>query len=335
MNQLVSIVVPIYNVEKYLYQCLTSIINQTYSNLEIILVNDGSTDNSMMICEKFYEMDSRIRIINKKNGGLSDARNAGIDIASGKYIIFIDSDDFVEVELVEKLIKYMSEYNLQVLTFGFYVDIVNGNEDITESFISSTDTFIVTEDEFSKININTQLIGNMGYAWNKMYDLDFIRKNNFKFIKGLSLIEDIMFNTAVFMIANNIGFIADPLVHYVQRSRETLGNKYYADYFSLRIEAIKQLEILFKKWNIATNEIEKNIANIVFNTIKLNIKMLISNHNMNFNEKNRVLKNILHDEYTLKVFNDYKPNNIKDFIIMLLMKYKRNKLLLLIYKILV
>ena len=92
-NDLVSIVVPIYNVEKYLKKCIDSIINQTYKNIEIILVDDGSTDNCGKICDEYTKTDNRIVVIHKKNGGLSDARNAGLDIAKGKYIAFVDSDD--------------------------------------------------------------------------------------------------------------------------------------------------------------------------------------------------------------------------------------------------
>lgn len=95
-NPLISVIVPIYKVEKYLQKCVQSIINQTYKNLEIILVDDGSPDNCGIICDKLAERDDRIRVIHKKNGGLSSARNAGIEIANGEYIGFVDSDDYIE-----------------------------------------------------------------------------------------------------------------------------------------------------------------------------------------------------------------------------------------------
>ena len=101
----ISIIVPIYNVEKYLERCINSLINQTYKNIEIILVNDGSTDNSLIICEKYKNIDSRIILVNKENGGLSDARNVGIDNSSGNYITFIDSDDYIDDDYVYTLYK--------------------------------------------------------------------------------------------------------------------------------------------------------------------------------------------------------------------------------------
>ena len=93
---IVSIIVPIYNTEKYLRKCVDSILKQTYENLEVILVNDGSPDNSLEICREYERLDSRVKVINKKNGGLSSARNAGLEICTGKYITFVDSDDYLK-----------------------------------------------------------------------------------------------------------------------------------------------------------------------------------------------------------------------------------------------
>lgn len=105
MEALISVIVPIYNVEKYLEKCLKSIVNQSYNNLEIILVNDGSTDGCLDIIEKYKKLDDRIKVINKKNGGLSDARNCGMKVANGDYVAFIDSDDFLELDMFEYILK--------------------------------------------------------------------------------------------------------------------------------------------------------------------------------------------------------------------------------------
>ena len=102
-NSLISVIIPVYKVEKYLSKCVESIINQTYKNLEIILVNDGSPDNCGEICDEYAKKDSRIKVIHKENGGLSDARNAGIEIASGQYIAFVDSDDYIASNMYERM----------------------------------------------------------------------------------------------------------------------------------------------------------------------------------------------------------------------------------------
>lgn len=105
MNELVSVIVPVFNSEKYIERCLKSIVNQTYENLEIIIINDGSTDASLSICEKWKDLDTRICLINKENTGVSDSRNRGIEASKGKYITFIDCDDFIEADMIEKLLK--------------------------------------------------------------------------------------------------------------------------------------------------------------------------------------------------------------------------------------
>ena len=101
---LISIIVPVYNVEKYIHECVDSIINQTYKNIEIILVDDGSPDNCGKICDEYAKKDNRIKVIHKPNGGLSDARNHGIDVANGEWLMFIDSDDWIEPNMAEKLL---------------------------------------------------------------------------------------------------------------------------------------------------------------------------------------------------------------------------------------
>ncbi len=113
-DSLISVIVPVYNVEKYLRRCVDSIINQTYKNLEIILVDDGSPDNCGAICDEYANKDSRVKVIHKVNGGLSDARNAGLDICQGQYIGFVDSDDWIELDMYETLYNFMVKENLDV-----------------------------------------------------------------------------------------------------------------------------------------------------------------------------------------------------------------------------
>ena len=115
-EDLISIVIPVYKVEKYLEKCVESVINQTYKNLEILLVNDGSPDNCPKICDEYAQKDNRIKVIHKENGGLSDARNAGIDVAAGKYIAFVDSDDYVSNDYIEYMYNLIKEYNTQMAT---------------------------------------------------------------------------------------------------------------------------------------------------------------------------------------------------------------------------
>ena len=124
MDEKISVIVPVYNVEQYLERCVDSIINQTYKNLEIILVNDGSTDNSGQLCDELAKKDDRIRVIHKKNGGLSDARNVGIDEAESELIGFIDSDDYIDEDMYELLINNMKNANADLSMCGHF-DVYN------------------------------------------------------------------------------------------------------------------------------------------------------------------------------------------------------------------
>lgn len=120
MDSKVSIIIPIYNVEEYLEQCIDSVLAQTHKEIEVILVDDGSPDNCGAICDNYSMKDSRIRVIHKKNGGLSSARNAGLDIATGEYIMFIDSDDFIEQDMVEALLTLKAESSADIVCCGAY-----------------------------------------------------------------------------------------------------------------------------------------------------------------------------------------------------------------------
>lgn len=118
MNDLVTVIIPVYQVEKYLEDCIKSIIRQTYGELEIILVDDGSTDNSPQICDQYAQMDSRIKVIHKANGGLSSARNAGIDICTGKYVTFVDSDDVVADVMIEEMLNLANREHAEIVKIG-------------------------------------------------------------------------------------------------------------------------------------------------------------------------------------------------------------------------
>ena len=126
MEKLISVIVPVYNVEEYVEKCVLSIINQTYKNLEIILVDDGSTDNSGKICDEIAIKDNRIKVIHKKNGGLSDARNVGIDIAKGDYLGFVDSDDYIDYNMYEELFDVIKCHDVDIVYSNFQTEYLDG-----------------------------------------------------------------------------------------------------------------------------------------------------------------------------------------------------------------
>lgn len=219
--ELISIIVPVYNVEKYLDRCVHSICNQTYSELEIILVNDGSTDSSANICEQWKTRDSRIRVITKQNGGLSSARNMGVEGAVGQYLMFVDSDDYILPDMVDKLYTAIIQQEADVSICNFqYVDEhgldwgVNNNLPITDGVISGET--ILKEKMFESKNWYWVV------AWNKLYRADVFRGIQYPIKK---LHEDEFVIHKVMSRCEKVACVSDMLYCYVQRSDSIMGVK--------------------------------------------------------------------------------------------------------------
>lgn len=200
----VSVIIPVYNVEKYLTRCLQSVCGQTMKDIEIICVNDGSTDNSAHILAEFAAQDSRVKVITQENRGLSEARNRGLDVAEGQYIAFVDSDDFVAPIFVQTLVTAAEETNS---------DIVNCN------FIKVTDETVLKQSKNTDVQVFAnplqQLLIKSNYlkfnVWNKLYKRSFI--GEFRFAKGLYF-EDWIFNTCLFAKAQKLAYVKAQLYGY-------------------------------------------------------------------------------------------------------------------------
>ena len=222
----ISVIVPIYNSEKKKKKCLKSIINQTYKNLEIICINDGSTDNSDKILTDFAKKDDRIKIITQKNKGLSAARNAGIDFAQGEYISFVDSDDWISLTLYNDFIKILNKLNTKVDIYNFNVTSIKEYPDelFPETFFNikniNNHNSLYTIHTFK--DYKKPFNGNFG-AYNKIYNLEFIKKNSIRFPVGL-IFEDHPFYIESFIKASSI--IINPRMYYIyfRRRRNNIMN---------------------------------------------------------------------------------------------------------------
>lgn len=321
MDYLVSIVIPIYNVEKYIDKCICSVKNQTYKNLEIILVNDGSPDNCKEIIENYSKLDSRIKIINKNNGGLSDARNAGLNLATGDYICFIDGDDYVELDMVEQSINKLNKSNSDVLIFSFY----NEDVDLYENIIERNIVELNQNDPNSMLAI-------VGYAWNKMYKTSYIKSNKFLFEKGLSLVEDVVFNENIIENTNKIDYINKPLYHYISRMRTTLAKQYYDDSYNLIKKGFNSRKnIMFKLFGI-NKKLKEIMAESYINGIRYCCSnMFFYKNSLSFKDKYTNLKNILNDNETIDQIKFYRDKTLFDKLIKISIKYRQVFLLYIMY----
>lgn len=210
-----SIIVPIYKVEEYIERCVTSLIEQTYPNIEIILVDDGSPDNCPKICDNYAKKDSRIKVIHKVNGGLSDARNAGLKIATGDYIIFVDSDDYVNKNMCEQMLEYAKK-NYDVIIGDAIVEGGKINlEHICTDKVLSGKEYLLYAHESQKAPMA---------VWLNIYNRDFLNKNRLRFKYGI-LHEDEEFTPRVFLKARSVFVTKIPFYHYIIRDNSITTKK--------------------------------------------------------------------------------------------------------------
>ena len=215
MEPKISVIIPVYNVEKYLEKCIKSVISQEYKNLEIILVNDGSTDKSGEICDNYKLIDDRIKVMHKKNGGLSDARNCGLDNARGEYIAFLDSDDWIDKKLYSSLYNIINKYDADIAICNFK-KVYKENEELNNihsEFIYSN--VEVLENILSKIG--TQMI----VSWNKLYKREVLK--NMRFPVG-KIHEDEFLTPMILYKANRIVYTEKELIYYRQRENSIMGS---------------------------------------------------------------------------------------------------------------
>lgn len=230
---LFSIIVPLYNVEDYLIQCLESIINQTYKNLEIILIDDGSTDNSGKICDEYQKKDKRIKVIHKENGGVASARNIGLENVTGDYIWFVDSDDYIELNAVDTIINKMKEENLDILVIKSYCDF-NGK-------------IIERQPKFINKNISKEIlyILQTPMPWGKIYK--FCVWKDFHFKNGI-IYEDLGCIPGLINNATKVGFLDKFLYYYRIRQASIMRKKQFSEKIEDKYIALEELRKSFTKY---------------------------------------------------------------------------------------
>ena len=289
-NPLVSIIVPVYNVEQYLDECIQSIINQSYSNFEMILVDDGSTDRSGEICDYYSDIDDRVIAVHKKNGGQSSARNTGLEIAAGKYIGFVDSDDCVEKNYLETLLDLCISNNMGMSCIN-YNEIIDGKKDREEP---DGKTVELNSIKFLEEIVRRDHRFNITYCvWTKLFRRDIVE--DLRFPEG-KVYEEIMYITKAVKESNGCIYKNAKLYNYRIREGSTTKSK-YVDGFDDRLLTDRLLlqkeQISFVK-NYMSNELAKEICfeyyDEIFNILRLNknknltriIKRTLKEFSLNF-----------------------------------------------------
>lgn len=216
--ELASIVVPVYNIEKYIGKCIESLMKQTYTNYEIILVDDGACDQSGSICDAYAAKDSRIHVLHKTNGGLSDARNQGAEQAKGKYLFFVDGDDTVSANMVEKTIRCAEKFDAEMVFFDYEsIEEETGRRDLYH--------FALPQNEAFDLKVCPEALIKSPAAWCRMYSKEFWDRSKIRYPVGMHY-EDLATTPRFILNAQRIGYVADePLYSYMLRQGSIMTSK--------------------------------------------------------------------------------------------------------------
>lgn len=326
---LVSVVLPIYKVDKYLECCIESVTTQSYSNLEIILVDDGSPDNCPKICDEWARKDERIKVVHKQNAGLGMARNTGIEHATGEYICFLDSDDYVTPYMIEKVYLLAKKTGADIVTYGFCnigqdgklmkaivpktIKEVYQGEEVQEIFLPD----LITDDLHNGKCTNLSIS-----AWASFYSMELIKRSGWKFVSEREIIsEDVYSMLLLYEHVQKVAVLPEPLYYYRENSN-SLSRTYNKDrYMRIRffhqkcVEIIKELEY--------SESVAARIASVFVGFTIGTMKMLVL-ADKEKNVKKAELKAIVDDQYLQQILQELKWEraNLGKKILLFTMKKK-------------
>ena len=333
----VSIIVPIYNKGKYLKRCIDSILNQTLKNIEVILVNDGSTDNSLEICKEYAENDPRIIIINKENDGVSKARNDGILIAKGQFVGFVDADDYIDGNMYRSMLMKCKSFNSEVCISNYYIennDYLNSVKIGIHSDIvlkeNILDTFILDMISSDPDIENSKAI--MGSSWRFLISRHFLINNNILFPVNIPLREDLLFVLDMMVKAESICIEHSYNYFYVNTDDSAL-KKFRSNYFEMGLDVnnrIDQTLAVHDCNNLVKQRLNYNYLNLFISSI---VNEASKNNPYTLKEKIKRIEDICNHDKTREVISEINANKLskKKKMIYLAIKYSRSFLLLGMY----
>lgn len=271
----ISVIIPIYKVEPYLRQCLDSVVNQTYKNLEIILIDDGSPDNCGEICDEYAERDERIIVIHKKNGGLSAARNDGLKLATGQWISFVDPDDWCELDMYEKSIAKAIETSADMVIFSPYWNSRHKQKRIhafSTDFVTE-DREIITQLQLSALHARYTPFSQdhrwrQGLPWDKLYKSSIIRDNHLTFPENVRADEDVIFNILFFQYVARVTFFDSALYHW-RMNPTSIGHKYTPDRVEVDRMVYQVMEDIGKTYGLSEEYFQAMYLRTINNMIAL------------------------------------------------------------------
>ncbi len=307
MKDLISIIVPIYNVEKYLNKCIESIVNQTYENIEIILIDDGSNDNSGIICDEYAKKDNRIIVVHKENGGVSSARNKGLKIAKGEWISFVDADDWIEQIFCQTLLNKVTQEQADIALCGYNritdnrIEKINANNQ--EVFLNSN--------EYLVKSLNPQT--GFGFCHMKLIKKEVLKSISFN--ERIEVGEDALFNIQLSTYIKKAVFLKQPLYNY-RINNQSVVKRYDENYANKYLKSMKIIEeYIWQEYN-EENEENIEIKQNYYNFVAYHIMLIIVNYcyhpdnKMCNAQRKNMLKEVINNDLFIIGLKKSNYNNI-------------------------
>lgn len=325
---LVSVVLPIYDVEMYLESCIDSIVNQTYKNLEIILVDDGSPDHCPQICDKWKQKDSRVRVFHKENAGLGMARNTGIEHATGKYICFFDSDDYVKKDTIEKTVGLAEKVNADIVTFGY--SNVDNNGLVKNECVPSTAKKIFRGKEVleeflpdmlaeRKESLNKRL--HMS-AWTSLYSMELIKGSSWKFVSEREIIaEDVYSLLVLYKSVQCVAVLSEALYFYCYNDA-SLTHTYRKDRYN-KIEKF-YIETIQKARQLGYSQKVIDRVRMPYYSFTIAALKMISRADCSYGEKRRYINEIMDSKTFRTLIKEvaYSEESLSRKVLWIVMRFK-------------
>lgn len=307
MKDLISIIVPIYNVEKYLNKCIESIVNQTYENIEIILIDDGSNDNSGIICDEYAKKDNRIIVVHKENGGVSSARNKGLKIAKGEWISFVDADDWIEQTFCQTLLNKVTQEQADIALCGYNRIIDNRIEKIN----ANNQEVFLNSNEYLVKSLNPQT--GFGFCHMKLIKKEVLKSISFN--ERIEVGEDALFNIQLSTYIKKAVFLKQPLYNY-RINNQSVVKRYDENYANKYLKSMKIIEeYIWQEYN-EENEENIEIKQNYYNFVAYHIMLIIVNYcyhpdnKMCNAQRKNMLKEVINNDLFIIGLKKSNYNNI-------------------------
>ena len=319
----VSIIVPVYNVENYIERCLNSLVNQTFKDIEIITINDGSTDKSLELINKYVKEDIRVSVIDLGDEGVSYCRNLGIEKANGKYIMFVDSDDWIDSNMIEAMYKKAEENKLDLVMCSYIREFKDHSK---EKIFNLPEEIIYKEDKVKNELLrklvgpvkeelsNPEMLDALGTVWGKLYRADILKENKIKFVdlKEIGSAEDTLFNIFTFNYLKKVMFLNKPMYHYWRDNPKSVTSQYNSKLKEQRKVFFKYISDFIKENNFEQVFEEALNNRICTSVLGLGLIECSKNNKISGINKIKNIKKIINEEY---IRNAYKNLELKYFSI--------------------